>query len=234
LEKKCNKHYLWFPNENDWFPCTSEYFYTNDKNKTDGLSPTCKECEKQAALKWAEDNRAKWLEHNKRMNAKPEKKKAIKELMKKYRDDGRYAEWCKINSDKVNQYSRNRRQTKEHRVTDKEWDNCKFYFNHRCAYCGLPIEEHYIKRKGNFIWMDFHKEHAYDNGRNDIKNLLPSCNSCNSEKNTKAFHSWYNPNNPKYTYERYHKIYLWLRYDCYKYIEKKKPKQKYERKSKPN
>ena len=25
LEKKCNQHYKWFPEENDWFPCTEEY-----------------------------------------------------------------------------------------------------------------------------------------------------------------------------------------------------------------
>jgi len=69
---------------------------------------------------------------------------------------------------------------------------------------------------------DLHKEHLIDDGRNDLKNCVPSCKSCNSEKHIDTFNQWYNPSNPKYSREKYLKIYNWIRFECKKYIQKKK------------
>ena len=71
---------------------------------------------------------------------------------------------------------------------------------------------------------DFHKEHVVDEGKNDLRNCIPSCNKCNSQKNTNSLNNWYNITNPNYTYERYCKIYQWIRYDHKKYIM---PKRRY-------
>lgn len=138
--------------------------------------------------------------------------------------------WRKNNPELVKKYSKNHRQ-KEHRITAKEWSNCKHYFANRCAYCGLGIEDHWILRRGKLILMDLHKEHAIDDGKDNLKNCIPSCQSCNSSKREYSLNNWYNTENPNYTYERYHKIYQWLRYDYKKYITKRVPKQKYERKN---
>jgi hypothetical protein len=73
--------------------------------------------------------------------------------------------------------------------------------------------------------QDLHKEHLIDCGRNDLKNCVPSCKSCNSEKHTDSLNNWYNSNNPKYTVEKYLKIYLWIRFECKKYIKRKRNKQ---------
>jgi hypothetical protein len=86
-------------------------------------------------------------------------------------------------------------------------------------------------RKGKLVLMDLHKEHVIHNGRKDLKNCVPSCQSCNDKKWKFTLNEWYNKDNPVYAYERYHKIYVWLRYDYKKYIQKRKPKQKYERKA---
>ena len=113
---------------------------------------------------------------------------------------------------------------KKHRLSKQEWKSCKEYFNNECAYCGLPIEEHFRKYAGKLQKIDFHKEHVIDDGRDDIKNCIPSCQICNSSKRESSLNTWYNQENPNYTRERYLKIYNWIRYDCKKYIEKKKQK----------
>jgi hypothetical protein len=46
LEKKCSIHTDYFPDEQDWFPCSEDYFYKHPTNKSDGLSPYCKRCER--------------------------------------------------------------------------------------------------------------------------------------------------------------------------------------------
>jgi hypothetical protein len=119
-----------------------------------------------------------------------------------------------------------KRKEKEHKMTKQEWMDCKSYFNNSCAYCGISEQE--SKLKFNEL---LHKEHLYHEGRNDIKNCVPSCKECNSEKHEKTLNEWYNGNNQKYTYERYHKIYQWIRFDCKKFIKKKKAKKKYIRKA---
>ncbi|WP_369077330.1 HNH endonuclease [Paenibacillus elgii] len=91
------------------------------------------------------------------------------------------------------------------------------YFNFRCAYCGKTWEQN--KKETN---KDLHKDHVIHDGRNDLKNCVPSCANCNSRKHEKSFNTWYNIHNHIYSKERYLKIYNWIRYDCHTYIKKKK------------
>jgi hypothetical protein len=231
----------------NWFDMTKENFNIVNGHK-DGFNHRCKICqeiyqydyymktrEHQIELSLqryygSEEVKAEVIKRNKIAYHENESiKQQRKNNANKQRESGYQANWQKENTQNVNNYSRKHRQ-KDHRVSDKEWDACKFYFNHRCTYCGLAIEDHYILRSGELKWFDFHKEHVIDNGRDDIKNCIPSCQSCNSEKHQDTLNQWYNPKNPKYTYERYHKIYMWLRYDYKKYIMKRKPKGKYTKK----
>ena len=69
-------------------------------------------------------------------------------------------------------------------------EELKKYFNNECAYCGLPLSEHYFTRKGVTKLGDFHKEHVDHEGLNDLSNCVPSCSECNSEKNKKIFEKW--------------------------------------------
>ena len=235
IYKKCNKHNVYFSEDDPWLPCTEEYFYKNPKNKTDGLYPYCIKCAIKSASERQQKHRDNLLLYKKKYyNKNKEKMKSqsatnrkskpnyYKEKTKEYRESQKGKEKYKIYNLK--------RQKKKHIMTKNEWMHTKNYFKNEngewsCAYCGLSINDHLIERKGKLTIYDFHKEHVIDNGRNDIKNCVPSCQSCNSEKGTKTLNEWYNPNNPKYTYERYYKIYLWMRYDCKKYTEKKTKKQ---------
>lgn len=98
---------------------------------------------------------------------------------------------------------------------------CLEYFNNCCAYCGMTLEEHKDKYNQNL-----HKEHVTSCGRNDLKNCVPSCKVCNSEKSTTSFNDWYNIKNIKYSKDRYMKICKWIKEDCKLYIKNKRTKRR--------
>ena len=203
-------------------------FYKQNKVRKDGSTyqysnPECKECTKKRSRAHVTkpENWKKNLE-NRRRKENREKENAYyrrrvaedEEIREKYR---RYRkEYQEKNKEKFKKYRLNK---ELHQISNAEWENCKKYFNYKCAYCG--IEESEAKLKYN---QYFHKEHVVTDGRNDLKNCIPSCRHCNLLKKRKSLNTWYNNDNPVYTYERYLKIYNWLRYDCHKYLEEKKHK----------
>jgi hypothetical protein len=210
LYKKCTKHNLYFPEEDEWFPCTKEYFYKVNTNKTDGLFPYCKKCDIARAAEWAQNNRDQWRYLQREHQKKPERKQYHREIESERRQNGKVKEWIKNNPDKLKEYIANHQ---SHNITKKEWEYCKQYFNYECAYCGLPLSEHYRKYKGERIKSDFHKEHVDHNGTNDLSNCIPSCTSCNSQKWKFELDTFYNESNGNYTQERYDKIKQWLNED---------------------
>lgn len=76
--------------------------------------------------------------------------------------------------------------------TKQQWDECRKYFDYKCAYCGCKVklaQEHFIpvKKGGNYT----------------KSNILPACKSCNSSKSDKDFFFWY----PRYKfYAKYREI----------------------------
>lgn len=221
-----------------WFPATTEYFYMRNKKKPEkGLNAECNECAREKARQYARENKerkavwfAKWYRENKEAKL-ASNRQWYKDNLERWLEF--YNEYKQLDyvKEKLKQYNNNRRE-KHHDINTEEWQACKNYFDNCCAYCGFPIEDHKIRRKGEFINIDLHKEHVILDGKNDLRNCVPSCQQCNSEKSIHSLNNWYNPDNPKYTYERYYKIYMWLRYDHKKYIQKKKPKQKYTKRQK--
>lgn len=129
-------------------------------------------------------------------------------------------EYCKQyrteNKHKLKEYN-DKRYHKNHKISEYEWQKCKEYFDNGCAYCGLSESEHRILYK-----QDLHKEHVVLDGRNDIKNCVPSCKSCNSSKRKQSFNNWYNCKNKKYTIFRYHRICTWVKTECMKILRPNK------------
>lgn len=198
-------------------------FYSQKKKKKDGTEyiyyiPYCKECTVKKSMDWQKDNQE---QYKKRLHYYIKNKewriKQDRENSKRRRENGKQLEWQRNNKDKVNKHNINRKLHKKHDITDEEWENCKNYFNYRCAYCGLPIEEHWIRYKGQLKLSDFHREHVDHNGSNDLSNCIPACKECNSSKHDKVLEYWYKPNNELwctvYSYERLQKIYKWLNED---------------------
>jgi hypothetical protein len=100
----------------------------------------------------------------------------------------------------------------KHLVNNEEWEECKKFFNYRCAYCGELYEE-YVKNKK----QDFHKEHNINNGSNRLDNCVPACGSCNSSKNNRDFEKWYK-SKEFFDISRYWKIKRWMNVEYKKYI----------------
>lgn len=201
-----------------WLPCTSEYFYRHN-NTLDGVSSYCKHCEIRKNVQWGKDNRNKRLKYLKKNN-RTESTKIKKYLFSKKQKELGYAkEWQQEHPDKIKEYGQ-KYSNKKHKISKKEWEACKKYFNYCCAYCGLPIEKHIVKYKGELIHSDFHKEHIDCNGASDLSNCVPSCKDCNSSKHNSKLEDWYNESNSNFSQERLNKIYQWINEDYKLYIQK--------------
>lgn len=207
----------------EFLPMNDEYFYKT-KYKSDGYTGMCKKCNIKRSCEYESKHKKeqsirtkRWTRENKEHHYQLNKqwKENHKEAVRKYNDQYRKSEHGKA---KFRKYG----QRRKHDITNQEWDNCKKYFNYKCACCGLDIKNHYVKRKGELKLFDFHKDHVICDGKNDLSNCIPLCNHCNNRKKKKTINQFYNPKNHNYTYERYHKIYLWVRYDYKKYILPKK------------
>lgn len=193
-------------------------FYSQQKHsKKQGdwiyYHPECKECSKKSARKWAINN----IETKRASVRKNNKTKNTMEISRKrnqtQRENGYRKQWEENNPDKLIQYRENHKH-KIHTLTEKEWIECKKYFNNECAYCGMNHDEQ-IK----YYKQDFHKEHVDHEGANDLSNCIPSCKQCNSEKHIFTLDEWYNPSNLKWSQERYNLIMKWIT-DDYKNIQK--------------
>lgn len=216
IYKRCNQHEEFFQEENPWFPCNDEYFYKNKSNNIDGLYPFCKRCSIQKGINNARENKNKKKKYFKKYYKinKERKDKLHNDWVEKNKEYNKQysAEYLKNNKDKTSRYSK-KYSNKAHKITKKEWYDCKLYFDLKCAYCGKTWEQNKEE-----TGRDLHKEHVIDCGRSDLKNCIPACRQCNSEKHTFSFNDWYNINNPKYSRERYIKIVNWIKTDCNKYI----------------
>ena len=211
--KLCNKHRLYFPLENEWLSCTEEYFYKNKSNKSDGLNTWCKRCTVQKAYEWKAENPEKFRIAELKMEAKQERILGNRKRSAQQRKEGKQAEWQRNNKDKINGYITNKLQHSTHNIIDKEWNSCKNYFNNCCAYCGLPITEHYRMYSGQLQKSDLHKEHVDHYGTNGLENCVPACLNCNSQKWEFTLDEFYNTENKNYTELRYNKILKWLHGD---------------------
>ena len=215
LYKKCAIHNKIFPDENEWMPCTNEFFYINKTNSLDRLQPICKKCaikkQQERYLKIKEDisNYNKNYYNNHKDDFKENKQRNRKKKPELY--SSLESLWRKKNPDKCKEYIIKREMHKKHEVTEFEWERCKQYFNYKCAYCGMTEEEHYEKFK-----EQLHKEHFYNNGSNDLSNCIPSCKSCNSSKWKYEAEEWYK-NCEFFSQGRLNKIYQWLENDYKQY-----------------
>ena len=196
--KICNLHHKHFPDESPWIVATYEYFYKNDKNSIDGLHPRCKKCEiinaREIQLRNHEDYKAylkQWKLDNPNYMPNYNKMYYAENTDKFYE---KLARWQKENPERSNYY---RQKKRHHTINKEEWESCKNYFNHSCAYCGLPIDEHINRIKDGFRLEDLHREHVDDQGVNDLSNCVCSCKSCNSEKGSYGFDDWYCEDNHK-------------------------------------
>lgn len=218
--KLCNQHHIYFPDESPWISATIEYFYDNKTNTIDHLHPECKKCSIQKARIYQINHlEESYASHEKyRKTVKYQKwnrkhKEENEEFLIEYRKTDKFKQSMKRNYEF-------RKLHKQHDISKEEWETCKQYFNYKCAYCGLPIEEHYRIYAGNPQKIDFHKDHYDNEGVNDLSNCIPSCGRCNGSKKGKRFEDWYPELSGAFSEERLDKIIKWITEDYKLYITK--------------
>jgi hypothetical protein len=221
-------------------PETEQYYYVQNHKDKDGniiksyLAQPCRECRKNYQRGYVEENREQhnessysWFLNNREHNNAMCRKNYRETKVRRYHYKKK---WDKNNPDKLSIY---KEQHRDHDISEKEWRDCKEYFNNKCAYCELHINEHLVVFRGKLIHSDFHREHVYHDGANDLSNCVPSCKTCNTSKHAIDFEFWYRKRSENYTEERYNKIIKWLQEDHKQYIQQdKKPKRKYKIKDK--
>jgi len=62
-------------------------------------------------------------------------------------------------------------------------------FNNKCAYCGVDLDFFDIKQK-NWLEID-HIVSKKNNGTHTLKNIIPSCRSCNQSKKNMDMKEWF-------------------------------------------
>lgn len=189
----------------------TDFYMQNIRSKSKGdhvyYNPICKACVIKKARQRNLDNYEEFKRRSRDDYRNGRVMNVQKQNSENRRLNGKFKEWQKQNPEKLKGYGLNH---KTHIITKKEWLVCKEYFNNECAYCGLPIEEHYLTRLGITKLGDFHKEHVDHEGSNDLSNCVPSCKSCNSSKHTSKLENWYDENNPNFKKEKLDKIYKWI------------------------
>lgn len=207
-------------------------YYSQNKKKKDGTEyvyyqPYCKECCSKKAAGWKEDNPERVIINRRNLKIRdPERvrmhrRKSYENNLKTEKETLR--NWQKENPDQVKYHNQKRLQHKKHKISNKEWESCKNYFNYRCAYCDLKIEEHLIMFKGRIQLGDFHKEHFNHEGANDLSNCVPACKSCNSSKGDYDFEDWFKMSG-QFSNSKRDKIIKWINEDYKQYIQLKTTK----------
>lgn len=203
----------------NWFPCTRNYFYYNETNSIDGLYSFCIECCKKKSAHWINNNREDYRASARKNSRLAYRRELRKTLSREDRANGKRKMWEEKNKSKLEKY-RIDRKYKQHDITKKEWDACKNYFDYCCAYCELPLKQHYKNYRGKSKKCDFHKEHVDDDGSNDLSNCVPSCHICNSSKRKYDLDEWFK-RQEFFNEKRLDKIIKWITED-YKYYKKGK------------
>jgi hypothetical protein len=195
-------------------PLTEYYFYKRKlKNgiKYTFHRPDCKTCCWMSKRKRELDNPKEHKERLDKYHQRDEYKLSKRLSERKRRESGKFKEWQINNKEKLKEYNELRRH-KNHDITNEEWESCKAYFNHECAYCGMTEESH-----KELYGQQLHKEHVNHEGLGDLSNCVPACKICNTSKRTSSLEEWY-LEQKFYTYERYEKIQQWLTNDYKSYI----------------
>jgi len=218
IERRCTGCQKWLEENFDNFYCV------NKKAINKKYTPECKEC----AKKRTDDNRSEkyddyYRDYNKQLYLKDPQKfiesdrkhRLLNPEAHKLKDK----KWREKHPEKCIEHAKKHR---NHEITPEEWRSCLKIFGNKCAYCGLPAKKHIVTRNGKDIIMNFHKEHVDDDGYNDLRNAVPSCQSCNSSKHESSLNGWYKSRD-FYNEKKYNKIIWWTTEGYKTYIEEKPP-----------
>lgn len=217
IEKQCTEC-------KEWKIENQENFYLHNKQKPElGFTPGCRECNKKRSVEYRHRDIEKTREKDSEYYHSH--KDLCHERMDSYR--GRHHSkikqkekiWQRTHPDKLKEYGLRHR---NHDITESEWRLCLKVFGNKCAYCGLPYEQHIVKRNGKYITMNLHKDHIDYEGYNDLRNATPCCQNCNSSKSQDDMEKWFREQK-FFSEEKLQFIYWWVAEGYKEYIDDKPP-----------
>lgn len=196
----------------------SEFYTRKVVTKKNGVRikhvAECKSCNVQRYMKWREDNPEKYqvawdryAQSDKRKQGKRQERKNNREQYSEY-----HKQWRHNNPDKTKEYSEKRQERFNAVYKDfkkNEWQDCLFFFDNCCAYCGSDGK---LQRE--------HIVPISKGGAHTALNVLPACKGCNASKYDSDFHDWY-PRFEFYSEDRNSKI-----TEYFAFVERKKSEQK--------
>lgn len=200
----------------EWIEENTENFYLANKSYPErGYNSRCKKCNiKNNIKRKGDDGYNDMIKSQIKYNKTPGRKQAMRERSEQQRKDGKQKIWQRNNPDKIKWYIQKHR---IHDITETEWRSCLKVFDHKCAYCGMTENEHI-----ELFNQVLHREHADNEGNNDLSNAIPSCGSCNYKKWAFPMEEWYREQE-FFTEEKLEFIKWWLVDGHKQYIEDKPP-----------
>ena len=205
-------------------------FYFNEVTNIEGIkqyifSSRCIDCHIKLASEYTKEHPEMNRESSRKTDHTPKMQEYHKEAIKKLREDGYFIEYYAKYPERFKEYAKNHR---HHDITEAEWKSCLKIFNYRCIYCEITEEE--SKRK---YGERLHKDHVDHEGYNDIRNAVPGCKSCNSQKHQSDMETWFREQE-FFSEERLDFIKWWTTEGYKNYIEDKPPYRLTKRQNKDN
>lgn len=151
-------------------------FWSRNKQCLDGLTKTCKECRKDGC------RRARLKYRNSHLD---QSRRAAYEWRQKHIEKARLysRQYKQTNSERIcaiNQHREARKRALPHTLTAVQYAETLAYFDHTCAYCGVPQSE---------LDYTLHQEHILPQirgGGYTRDNIVPACRQCNDHKHAKT------------------------------------------------
>lgn len=163
--------------------------FGKDRRNKDGLNLYCKVCKKR----YNDEQKQYRTEYYSRYHK--EHRLEEREYSINYRKD--HPDVCRKNN--ATYYARVK--SAPGKVRESDVLECLTFFNHECAYSGVPLSD------------DFHLDHVVPvskSGANEIHNRVPCLPTINLLKAAKNFDEWY-PTQSFYSESRYNKIKEWMK-----------------------